>query len=162
VEAFGSTLSSEAGAILAESDGQLTQCQTILGSLEGYGTPVTNPYTTHSTASLRGLRGDLAGHLEEQKAVFVTELERQKHNDTLCLAFAKTVDPFVASIRQYMQVLTSPEDSLDAQLLVIEDALQKAEQEPVRAKLHNLDDQIQAAGCTFNPHVRFSFRRRRV
>lgn len=160
VQAFGGTLSSEAAAVLAESDGQLRGCAAVLAKLEAHGTPVANPYTAHDVASLEGVRGALSACLDEQRSVFDTELERQQRSDALCLEFAETVDAFVASIREFMKALTSPEDSLEDQLKVINDALAKAENEPVRAKLRELSAQMDAAGCTFNPHVSAPAQRR--
>jgi len=116
-----------------------------------------NVYTTLTLDDLAKSRSDLDGSVDKRNKAYATELARLKANDKLCRDFAGVADPFVKSMMDAKDEITSSKADLEEQLKYVKSKIDSLPQEATKLKpINDLNSQMEAAGIANNKYTTLS------
>jgi Ca2+-binding EF-hand superfamily protein len=153
VEAYAAELHKSEDAINAEAAKKKQDYEETNVKLLENGVDDIN-YTKLTIADLAGSQETIVMALEDRRAQYDTELQRQRANDALCKEFADLVEPLFKLINERKDSITASKGTLEEQLAFVKTCLDNLEAESTPlASIQITFGKIETAGITNNRHT---------
>jgi len=153
VEAYQAALNKSNAAIQSSVQSQVNEYKSIQSQMATMNVK-DNVYTTLTVNDLETSNKKLDQALQARNQAYAKELERQRYNDSLCKKFAGLSDPFVKSLNDAKDTITSSKQDLEEQLKFVKGKVASlpslASQIP---PITELNAQMEAAGITNNRYT---------
>eukprot|EP00004_Rigifila_ramosa_P010201 TRINITY_DN21_c0_g1_i2.p1 TRINITY_DN21_c0_g1~~TRINITY_DN21_c0_g1_i2.p1 ORF type:complete len:1238 (-),score=389.66 TRINITY_DN21_c0_g1_i2:44-3250(-) len=153
VVAFEKDLKADDAAILAEGEKRKSEYTAVFEQAKQMGVR-ENVYTDATLASLDEVMGVLKGQLKQRTDAYQKELKHQQDLDALCLKYASEAEPFSKGVGQNKNRITTSTVAPDVLLAEVQGLLDAPEAQGAKMQaIRALDEQLKAAGITFNKHT---------
>jgi len=153
VEAHQAVLKADNDRINKEAGDKQNEAKGVLDKMHQMGAN-DNPYTTLTLDDLSKSKTTLQGEMDKRNKAFETELARQRANDALCKEFANLADPFVKSITDVKDQITSSKADLEEQLKFVQSKIKTLDADSSKLKpIKDTFAKMEAAGITNNKYT---------
>jgi len=153
VEAYQQTLNKSNSSIQSSVQSQVDGYKSIQSQMVTMNVK-DNVYTTLTVSDLEQSNKKLDQALQARNQAYAKELERQRYNDSLCKQFAGLSDPFVKSLNDSKEHITSSKQELEEQLKFVKSKI--ASLPSLASQIQPITDlhaKMEAAGITNNRYT---------